>query len=74
MNLTIPVWNEMFEIETLPGILLIYLLQMNGPRAFEKIALVLVTSIAFYCASVARFGGRLDQSRERIALALSSSV
>lgn len=59
---------------SLPGLLVIYLLQMHAPGAFGKIALVLLVYTAFYFVSVARFGRRLEQSRERIARVLSSSV
>ncbi len=56
---------------SLPGILIIYLLHGHEQRAAGGIALVLLLSAALYFVSVKRFGGRLEQKRERIVEALS---
>jgi NhaP-type Na+/H+ or K+/H+ antiporter len=56
---------------SLPGILIIYLLHRQGAEAGGGIALILLLPCALYLASLARFGERLDQKRERIADALS---
>jgi len=56
---------------SLPGILMIYLLHRQGTGAAAGIALVLLLSAASYVVSVTRFGGRLEQKRERIVEALS---
>jgi hypothetical protein len=56
---------------SLPGILIIYLLHRQGAEAGGGIVLILLLTCALYFASLARFGGRLDQKRERIADALS---
>jgi hypothetical protein len=56
---------------SLPGILIIYWLHTQGDRADWKILAVVLLFGALYWASVARFGSRLEQRRERIAQALS---
>ncbi|MBC8032151.1 MAG: hypothetical protein H7Z16_18855 [Pyrinomonadaceae bacterium] len=56
---------------SLAGILIIYLLHRQGAEAGGGIALILLVTGALYFVSVARFGGRLAQKRERIAEALS---
>jgi len=56
---------------SLPGILMIYLLHRQGTGAAAGIALVLLLSAASYVFSVTRFGGRLEQKRERIVEVLS---
>lgn len=56
---------------SLPGILMIYLWHRQGARAAGGIALILLLTIALYFVSLARFGDRLAQRRERIAEALS---
>lgn len=56
---------------SLPGILMIYLWQKQGPAVAGGTALILLFSAALYFISVTRFGGRLERKRERIAEALS---
>lgn len=56
---------------SLPGILMIYLLHRQGAGAAGGTVLILLLTCALYFGSVTRFGGRLEQKRERIAAALS---
>jgi hypothetical protein len=53
-----------------PGILMIYLLQRPEREATGGIALILLVTSTLYFISITRFGGRLEQNRERIAEAL----
>ena len=56
---------------SLPGILMIYFLNVGGPAAFGGIVSLLLLQSAFYCASLVRFGAHFEQNRERIANVLS---
>ena len=56
---------------SLPGILMIYLLQRPGRGATAGIGLILLLMATLYFFSVTRFGKRLGQQRGRISEALS---
>ncbi len=56
---------------SLPGIVMIYLLQRQWAGAAGGTALILLLAGTLYFVSVTRFGGRLEQKRERIVEALS---
>jgi hypothetical protein len=56
---------------SLPGILIIYLLQVQSARATVLIAAVELLFTVLYWFSVTRFGGRVERQRETIARALS---
>ncbi len=56
---------------SLPGILMIYLLQRPDARRGGGVALILLVSVALYFASLTLFGKRLEQKRESIIGVLS---
>jgi hypothetical protein len=55
---------------SLPGIVIIYLLQRQGAPVAGGISLILLITGTLYFVSVTRFGAHLEQKRERIAAAL----
>jgi hypothetical protein len=56
---------------SLPGIVMIYLLVSHGPRMAAGMLLTLLLTGAIYFLSLARYGSRFEQKRDRIAAALS---
>ena len=56
---------------SLPGIIAIYYLQTEGPKAAWKIALLLVFSSLFYLVSVWQMGAKFAKKQDRILNALS---
>lgn len=56
---------------SLPGILMIYLLQSQGSRTSGLMALVVLVFGALYLASLLRFGRRFERQRETFVRALS---
>jgi len=56
---------------SLPGILMIYLLQWPDARRSLGVALILLVNGALYFVSIMHFGNRFERRRERISEALS---
>jgi hypothetical protein len=56
---------------SLPGIVMIYLLVKGEAAKTGGILLIVLLTGVLYLLSVARFGNRFEQKRERVAEALS---